>query len=94
MADRRGDTYTDAEGEKTTSVGATSSAGDVAAANARARFDPSMRKPDASSLDAPTGTSPLAQAAAREAARKKAMANPRAKAVKSMLKDGDADDQQ
>jgi hypothetical protein len=96
MADRQVDRYTDSEGGKTTYVGSEKTAGDAAAATARAKYDPSMKKPDASSLDdAPV--SPLGLAAQREAARKKAAAaggatNARAAVVKKMLKKGEGAD--
>lgn len=89
MAERQGETHYDNEGAKTTSIGATKTAGDIAAANARARFDPAMRKPDASSLD-DAAVSPLGLAAKREAARKKKPpVSGRAAAVKGMLREGE-----
>lgn len=91
MADRSGDTYWDGKDVVTRSVGATKTAGDVEAANARAKYDPAMRKPDASSLD-DADVSPLGLAAKREALRKKkaaATASGRAQAVKSMLKESE-----
>lgn len=92
MADRSQTYATDKDGvTRTTSVGATKSAGDVAAANARAKYDPSMRRPDASSLDN-SNVSPLGLAAKRAAAaRAAASGQGRAKAVKKMLKDTDND---
>jgi hypothetical protein len=87
MAERKGDTYTDDGTTKTTYVGAEKSAGDVAAANARAKYDPAMRKPDASSLNPLPGG--LGAAAARLKAAK--AATPRANAVKKLIRDTDKD---